>query len=457
MQQTHSQTQYKTENLVYDQNFKKLIEYSSLMKPNLTYLLPLCLIGSLSAQQSISSFTLVNASTDVDMVQLFDGDTIHLTTTGSSLNIRVETSPSTVGSVVFELDGSNVQTESVAPYALFGDNSGDYNSGSFTTGWHTLKATPYTSSSASGTPGTSKEINFFITQSTSPPPPTGTVGCVFEENAGVVIIEAENTTISGDWLIKTDQPGYTGSGFIFWNGSNHFHDPGHGLLEYTIKIQDTGTYRFLWRSMIAHGNQASEHNDSWLRFPDADDFYGEKNGHIVYPKGTGQTPVPNGGGADGYFKIYMHAFNWKYYAKTSDNDAHDIFVYFENPGEYTMQISGRSFGHAIDRIAMYKTNSSYATDPNSPESNCLMVGPTSNHQTGLSSSESRAYPNPFNHQILLAGNESMHYKLFNLQGKLLLQGYAAQINTKDLPSGIYILETQNNQSKSVDKIIKTTN
>jgi hypothetical protein len=34
--------------------------------------------------------------------------------------------------------------------------------------------------------------------------------------------------------------------------------------------------------------------------------------------------------------------------KKSDNDAHDIFVTFVVPGVYTIQVSGRSPGYAID-------------------------------------------------------------------------------------------------------------
>ena len=137
------------------------------------------------------------------------------------------------------------------------------------------------------------------------------------------------------------------------------------LLTYKLKISNPGTYRFLWRSRIAKGDLASEHNDSWLRFEDADAFYGKKGESIVYPGDTGQTPTPNGSSKDGWFKIYMNGLDqWKYQSSTSDNDAHQIFVEFNSPGTYTMEVSARSDYHALDRFVLFSSDVSQniATD-----------------------------------------------------------------------------------------------
>jgi len=86
------------------------------------------LFSTLALAQSVDSFTLVNAATAADIRVLADGGTINLATDGASLNVRAETTPATVGSVRFGLDGNaNFRTESTAPYALGGDTSGDYN------------------------------------------------------------------------------------------------------------------------------------------------------------------------------------------------------------------------------------------------------------------------------------------------------------------------------------------
>lgn len=68
-------------------------------------------------------------------------------------------------------------------------------------------------------------------------------------------------------------------------------------IEVNIQINTVGTYQFVWRSRIATGDNKTEHNDTWLRFPDADDFYGQRDGSIVYSKDSGK---------EGWFKVYMN-------------------------------------------------------------------------------------------------------------------------------------------------------
>ena len=175
----------------------------------------------------------------------------------------------------------------------------------------------------------------------------------FEEVNGRVIIEAESINTPGNWQKNSAASGYTGSGYIEWVGSNHFNSPGNGTTNTTIKISTPGTYLFQWRSKVGHGTNHTESNDTWLRFPDADDFFGRKdNGHTVYPKGSGKTPNPEGASADNWFKVFMNSLNWSWDAKTSDNDGHKIYVTFDSPGVYTMQLSGRSAHHLIDRIVL---------------------------------------------------------------------------------------------------------
>lgn len=85
--------------------------------------------------------TLINSSTNTEIKQLIDGDTINLHYTGSSLSIRANVSE-TVGSVVFGYDDNDsYQTESIAPYAIAGDDQGDYNAWTPSIGGHTISAT----------------------------------------------------------------------------------------------------------------------------------------------------------------------------------------------------------------------------------------------------------------------------------------------------------------------------
>jgi glucose/arabinose dehydrogenase len=119
--------------------------------------------------QSVTSFTLINADTDQPIAgydPIASGATLNLATLPSrNLNIRANTSPATVGSVRFALDGiANYGTDNVVPYALAGDVNGtDYLAWTPTVGSHTLTATPYASADASGAAGTARTLSFTVT------------------------------------------------------------------------------------------------------------------------------------------------------------------------------------------------------------------------------------------------------------------------------------------------------
>lgn len=186
---------------------------------------------------------------------------------------------------------------------------------------------------------------------------TNPLNFVFNEANGVVMAEFENAEFSGAWALKANGNKYTGKGYMEWQGQQYFNDPGNGTASFKIKITNPGTYRFLWYNAVKKGTDGTEHNDTWLRFSDAADFYGQKGtGSKVYPKGSGKSPNPNGASKDGWLKIYRSGNNldfiWQ--ARTSDHDAHDIYVKFNNPGTYTMEVSARSSGHAIDKFVLFK-------------------------------------------------------------------------------------------------------
>ena len=165
----------------------------------------------------------------------------------------------------------------------------------------------------------------------------------------------EEGELSEGWVFRSELDEFTGDGYIQWNGADSFSEPRIGLVEYTIEITHPGTYRFNWRSRIGIGDDITEHNDTWLAIPNADAFFATQGTNsVVYPHGSGKTPTPEGAGSGGWFKVYMNTVhNWHWDANTSDNDAHQIYATFNEAGTYTIKISGRSNGHAIDRIVLY--------------------------------------------------------------------------------------------------------
>lgn len=214
--------------------------------------------------------------------------------------------------------------------------------------------------------GTTEETDSKETSCTDP------AGFIFNEKDGLVQVEFENTDFSGNWKLRSNGNSHSGDGYLVWEGSQFFNDPGNGLLTYKIKIENPGTYKFLWNSSIKTGDNGTEHNDTWLRFNDADDFFGLKNGSStkIYPVGTGKSPNPKGASKNGWFKIFRSGndLDFKWQSRTSDNDAHEVFVKFNSPGTYLMEVSARSSGHAIDKFLLFNDSMSEADAISGPDS-----------------------------------------------------------------------------------------
>ncbi|WP_055392971.1 PKD domain-containing protein [Flagellimonas eckloniae] len=196
----------------------------------------------------------------------------------------------------------------------------------------------------------------------------------FLESNGLVIIETESVDIIADW----QQTNIGGTQGIIAQGKNYFNSQNGGTMSYDITITNAGVYRINWKSLFT-GDKNSESNDSWLRFPNDTDvwffgqqFAGNENSmitnlqgnqdNVVFPKGSSRITVettPNGSGGNGFFKVFRsggtsEAYKWQ--AVTSDSNGHKLYVWFSSPGTYTMEISERSIGHAIDRVALYKVD-----------------------------------------------------------------------------------------------------
>lgn len=120
--------------------------------------------------QSVVSFTLINADTEQPIKTLVEGEEINLATLSTkNLNIRANTNPYPVGSVVFNLTGAMTknQTETSVPYALYGDSQGNYNAWIPVVGSYSLTGTPYSSTGGTGTKGTPRSLNFVVSNTTS--------------------------------------------------------------------------------------------------------------------------------------------------------------------------------------------------------------------------------------------------------------------------------------------------
>ena len=116
------------------------------------------------ATPTITKFMLVNARTDQDIMEIKDGDVLELSNLPRyQLNVRADVEGD-LKSVQFTLNGEEIQPQNAAPYALFGDEAGDYDAGTFQVGTYALTAIPYSGSTATGTAGTALTVEFEIVQ-----------------------------------------------------------------------------------------------------------------------------------------------------------------------------------------------------------------------------------------------------------------------------------------------------
>ncbi len=110
-----------------------------------------------------TTFTLVDATTGNQLMEIEDGTVLDYGKLGSPKVNIVANVNSAQGSVRFDFAGnSNYQTDSAPPYALFGSAGEGLLDNELLDGIHTLTATPYTGPSGGGTAGTPKTINFTV-------------------------------------------------------------------------------------------------------------------------------------------------------------------------------------------------------------------------------------------------------------------------------------------------------
>lgn len=110
-------------------------------------------------------FAMVDSESNNELFDIANNDQIGEQST--KVNIIAKTNLSTVGSVSLSLTGSlsNYRIENVAPYALFGDVSGNYKGMKLPTGAYTITATAYSGRNKSGVVLGTKKIMFNIINS----------------------------------------------------------------------------------------------------------------------------------------------------------------------------------------------------------------------------------------------------------------------------------------------------
>ncbi|MFD1139790.1 T9SS type A sorting domain-containing protein [Larkinella insperata] len=115
-------------------------------------------------QLVVERFRLIDADQDRNYTDITDNDVIRLYSYSPNFNIQALTTPASVGSVVFQLGGTQTltQIENEAPYAIFKDDGGNYRPWKPKPGSYTLTATPYAGPNGTGKAGIAKTIRFQV-------------------------------------------------------------------------------------------------------------------------------------------------------------------------------------------------------------------------------------------------------------------------------------------------------
>ncbi len=113
-------------------------------------------------QPAVLGIVIVDAGTNRTVQELAPGSALSMSNLPEQLNIVALTN-GMAGSVLLDLnDGFLQRLENVAPYAIFGDVSGDYLPGSLAAGGYTVTATPYSEPMAGGTAGIPFSTSFTV-------------------------------------------------------------------------------------------------------------------------------------------------------------------------------------------------------------------------------------------------------------------------------------------------------
>ncbi len=183
---------------------------------------------------AVTSFTLVNADNNQDLLTINDGTVINLNDLPTqNLNIRTNASgsPSFVGTTLTGPVNQN-RTEGTAPFSLFGDLNGNYVAAQLPAGNYTLTGTP----AKNGVEGTSLTVNFSIVDQSAPV--TYSLNLSTDGNGSASASPASGPYAAGTSLTLTANPN---QGFVFDSWTNGSGNTVSTANPYTFNINQNTT------------------------------------------------------------------------------------------------------------------------------------------------------------------------------------------------------------------------
>jgi hypothetical protein len=170
--------------------------------------------------------------------------------------------------------------------------------------------------------------------------------------ADVIAIEAESASADG-WELAAVKAGFSGEGYLRWTKTGQGRKAGEGVLSYAFRLTQPGNYQFLWRTALPDPKSRPETpdpdgNDSWVRFHSGADVSGQRALGNEWRK----------------VALLGHPEGWSWSTHADQGPSHPptpVCRAFE-AGEHRVEISGRSAGHMLDRIALRRFESHPISD-----------------------------------------------------------------------------------------------
>ncbi len=345
----------------------------------------------------VVSLMLVDAGSDSDLGVMSNGDTIDIAIL-PLFSVRADVcSDPDVQSVVFTLDGTDIETQNGAPYAVNGDNNGDYTPWPLSPGSYTLVATPYSANKGKGNAGVAEQVSFYVIDGAAPQdcngdpggtaylddcnncvggntgisPCTPPAGCgEFIETNGLVVVEVESVPKpNNDWYEGTGDvndlgvPSPSGSYYMWKENCVSGSSPNYNYsgcsgtenadnsdaITYLINFSTPGRYRFQmrsWQPDISYGSGPanSDNNDLWIQLPEGTGIKKDNSSEINI-------------GSSEWIKVYQNNTNgWTWITNTVSGNAHEIYLDVAAAGTYTIKLVGRSKLFVVDRFVFYRSD-----------------------------------------------------------------------------------------------------
>lgn len=172
---------------------------------------------------------------------------------------------------------------------------------------------------------------------------------VFKEESGELLMECESVPSSNGWIYHADSSGHSGFGYYEWIKPGQGIRPGTGLLTYNFEITTAGTYQLLIRGKMKDADNRPETpdpdgNDVWAKIHTSSSAFND----TVYHK----------------IAILGHPHGWTWNSNDDKTTGHAVtpMLLMLQKGVYSITLSGRSQGYAIDKILLLKTDKKPFTD-----------------------------------------------------------------------------------------------